>query len=53
MQAKVAFERKSKEFSMLVDGYHADNGQFTEKEFCKEIMKNNQSISFCTIDAHH
>ena len=53
LQAKAAFERKLKEFSVLVNSYHADNGRFAEKEFREEIIKNNQSISFCAVGAHH
>ena len=42
-----------KEFDVLVESYHADNGRFAEKEFREEIIKRNQSISFCAVGAHH
>jgi len=53
LNAKSAFERKMKEFNVIVNSYHADNGRFAEKEFREEIIKCNQSISFCAVGAHH
>ena len=37
---------------MLVEGYHADNGRFSEREFREETKKSNQSMSFCAAGTH-
>ena len=53
LKAKASFERKMKEFGVLVESYHANNERFAKREFREEIIKNNQSISFCAVGAHH
>ena len=33
--------------------YHADNGIFSENKFMNDVRKSKQSISFCSVNAHH
>ena len=53
LEAKSAFKRKMKKFDVIINSYHADNGRFIEKEFRENIIKCNQSISFCAVGAYY
>ena len=44
LKAKASFERKMKEFGVIVESYYANNGRFAEREFQEEIIK---IISLC------
>jgi hypothetical protein len=53
VKGKEAFEQYAKTHGVYVKHYHADNGRFKDKEFMKSIEKNNQTISFSGVGAHH
>ena len=51
--AKEAFERISKSHGVKVRHYHCDNGLFDTIEFKASLQKAHQSITFCSVNAHH
>jgi hypothetical protein len=53
VEAKKAFERYAKVHGVQVRHYHADNGIFAEAEFRKAVEVDQQSISYCAVNAHH
>ena len=53
VRGKEAFEQYAKTHGVYIKHYHADNGRFKDKAFMKSIEKNNQTISFSGVGAHH
>ena len=53
IEAKMAFEKFSKDRGVQIKHYHADNGIFASNGFRDEVSKSNQSITFCGVGAHH
>ena len=51
--AKVAYEIMCNSFGVLVQGFHADNGIFAEKQFLYEVTNCNHCISYCGVGAYH
>jgi hypothetical protein len=53
IEAKKAFERFASMYGVAVKHYHSDNGIFETREFQDEVVANQQTISFCGVNAHH
>jgi hypothetical protein len=52
IKAKRAFETFATTYGVTILQYHADNGCFAYIAFFQDLKHNNQSISFCYINAH-
>jgi hypothetical protein len=52
VQAKRAFERNCQILGVKVRHYHADNGRFADNGFINHCKLNNQTISYCGVNAH-
>ena len=52
MKAKQAFEAFAHTHGVRVQHYHADNGRFADNAFRTSIQENQQTISFCGVNAH-
>jgi hypothetical protein len=52
MKAKQAFEAFAHTHGVRVQHYHADNGRFADNAFRNSIQENQQTISFCGVNAH-
>ena len=53
LQTKQAFERVAASHNVTVKHYHCDNGLFDSAIFNNNIVRSNQTISFCGVNAHH
>ena len=53
IKTKRKFENFAKECGVKVLVYRADNQPFASDEFKEEISKNNQTITFSGVGAHH
>jgi hypothetical protein len=53
VEAKRAFERYAKLQGVKVQHYHADNGIFSEAEFTRAVETDQQTITYCAVNAHH
>jgi transposase InsO family protein len=53
VKGKEAFEQYAKSHGVHIKHYHADNGRFKDREFMKSIERNNQTISYSGVGAHH
>jgi hypothetical protein len=51
--AKEAYERFLHSNGVSAQSYHADNGRFADKGFQDDCKRNNQTITFCGVGAHH
>jgi transposase InsO family protein len=52
MKAKASFEAFASTYGVKVSHYHADNGRFADNAFRQDLERNNQTISFCAVNAH-
>jgi hypothetical protein len=52
VKAKKAFENYTATYNVKELHYHADNGCFADNAFYQDLQDNNQSISFCVVNAH-
>ena len=52
VKAKQAFEKHASTYGVKVQHYHADNGRFADNMFMKAIEEQQQSITFCGVNAH-
>ena len=52
VEEKLAFERTSHSYNIVVKHYHCDNGLFDTKSFNYSIQTAGQTISFCGVNAH-
>jgi hypothetical protein len=52
VKAKKALENYAATYNVKVLHYHADNGHFADNAFCQDLQDNNQSITFCGVNAH-
>jgi len=50
--AKLAFEAYAKSLGVVIRHYHADNGRFADKEFVLSVKEQQQTISYCGVNAH-
>ena len=53
IQAKEAFELWARNRGVRVRHYHADNGRFAEKLWTEHCAAQDQTYSFCGVNAHH
>jgi hypothetical protein len=51
--AKTSFERFASNGGVTINSYRANSGQFTDAGFQQAIKDANQTITFCTVGAHH
>ena len=47
------FERIAKSHGVTIHHYHADNGLFDTIKLKAKAATNNQTMSFCGVNAHH
>jgi hypothetical protein len=52
VEAKEAFEAFARNMGVRIQNYHADNGRFAEKGFVNAVKKQQQTVSFCGVNAH-
>jgi hypothetical protein len=52
VKAKTAFETFASTYGVKITHYHADNGRFADNAFREDLRRNNQTISFCGVNAH-
>jgi hypothetical protein len=52
IKAKTAFEMYASTYGVKILHYHADNGRFADSAFRQDLERNNQTISFCGVNAH-
>ena len=52
LEAKKAFEAYCSLYGHMVCYYHCDNGHFADNAFLPDVSAKNQSISFCSMNAH-
>eukprot|EP00957_Ditylum_brightwellii_P062204 4720703-Ditylum_brightwellii.AAC.1 len=53
LQSKREYKRVATLHDVQIEQYHSDNGRFGEKEFCDACEAQGQSITFCSVGAHH
>ena len=53
VEAKLAFEAYARDHGVTVEHYHADNGRFADTLFLNSVKENKQTISYCSVNAHH
>jgi hypothetical protein len=53
IKAKRAFERYAKAHGISIMHYHANNWIYASKDFMNEVIRCQQSITFCVVNAHH
>ena len=51
--AKRAFEEFATQHGVIIRGYHADNGIFKANKWMESCRKNDQSLTFAGVNAHH
>ena len=51
--AKAAWEKILSQAGRVVKHFHADNDRFADNGFVEAINKKDQTITFCSIGAHH
>ena len=49
----MAFKIHTNTYDVKVWHYHADNGIFADTKFWQNVHLMGQTISFCTVNAHH
>jgi len=52
VNAKKAFENYATTYGVTILHYHADNGRFADNAFRQHLKDNNQTITFCGVNAH-
>ena len=52
VQAKQAFENYAAKSRIKIKHYHCDNGRFADNAFKDSAQSNNQTISYCGVNAH-
>ena len=53
IDAKYAFERLAEQHGVRILHYHCDNGRFADKAFVDDVRAVHQTITFCSVGAHH
>ena len=53
IDAKHAFERLAEQHRVRILHYHCDNGRLTDKAFVDDVRAAHQTITFCSVGAHH
>jgi hypothetical protein len=52
VEAKEAFEAFARNMGVRIQHYHADNGSFADNGFMNTVKQQQQTISFCGVNAH-
>jgi hypothetical protein len=52
LKAKRAFELYARERGIKIRHYHADNGRFADNAWKNALLEENQSITYCGVNAH-
>jgi hypothetical protein len=52
VEAKEVFEAFARNMGVRIQHYHADNGRFADNDFMNTVKKQQQTISFCGVNAH-
>jgi hypothetical protein len=52
VEAKEAFEAFARNMGVRIQHYHADNGRFADNGFMNAVKQQQQTISFCGVNAH-
>ena len=52
LEAKNAFEAHCRKHDVIVENYHADNGQFANNLYVQDIRNKGQTITYCGVNAH-
>ena len=52
VEAKIAFEAYSRRHGVTISHYHADNGRFADRMFLDHAADNQQTMSYCGVNAH-
>ena len=53
VQSKMQYERESRQYGVLVQRYHSDNGVFTAAAFQNELEKQGQPLTLAGVGGHH
>ena len=53
MEAKLALQTSTRQYSIIIKHYHCDIGMFVFAEFLHVIKDAKQNITFCGINFHH
>ena len=53
LQAKMAFETYARQHGVTVKHYHCDNGRFADNLWKESCKAKGQSITYCSVNAHH
>ena len=53
LDAKHVYERKAKEYGVIVNAYHADNLHFNSNKFTSDCVSAGQRLTFCGVGGHH
>ena len=53
LKGKIAFELYARDCGVQIQGYHADNGVFRAHQWVQHCYKENQTLSFAGVNAHH
>ena len=52
VEGKICFEKYARSHGVKVQHYHADNGVFADNLFKQAVLEENQTLSFCGVNAH-
>ena len=53
INAKHAFKRIAEQHAVRVRHYHCNNGRFADRAIMDDVCKAGQTITFCSVGAHH
>ncbi len=53
LEAKQSFEHHADTFGVSMEGYHTNNGCFSEQKSQEEVEQCNQQLHLCEVGAHH
>lgn len=52
IKAKKAFEKFARSHGVIIKHYHADNGRFADNAFIADTHEQQQTITYCGVNAH-
>ena len=52
LAGKKGFEQWARNMHVTIENYHADNGRFADNLWLADIARNNQTITYCGVNAH-
>ena len=53
LESKHAYEKEAASYGVAIKSYHGDNLRFNDNNFKGDCLKSGQSISYCSVGAHH